>query len=345
TVDGVEVDASDGEPGTVGLQGRGSLHQLQTRGRAPRLGGGRPGRSHTEVVGPGFLGRGGGRSYVVVGPSDDRIGPDDVSGHRHRKVALSQVENVRTHGAGDVRAVVDGKKCPVAFTRLTEHLQRGDLLQGVQPPVPELDDVHTSGKGRVGELGEVTLLGPGIGAQVQKGCVQALTQAGSMTGPHPFHPRRVHPRGRHADKVHIVPERREEAPSRASAYDRGSGVPRHGPRADLTPDPRTSCARCRGEPHSANPWARRRTSVPRFSRMAWMGVPGRESSGVNSQRRASSWEKPESLSRTRVPGRPLTKSLPFKNAAGTDNSPLRTTPIMRFSRMSCLMWLGLTPSG
>src|SRR5699024_2652327 len=249
------------------------------------------------------------------------------------------------HGAGDVRAVVDGKKCPVAFTRLTEHLQRGDLLQGVQPPVPELDDVHTSGKGRVGELGEVTLLGPGIGAQVQKGCVQALTQAGSMTGPHPFHPRRVHPRGRHADKVHIVPERREEAPSRASAYDRGSGVPRHGPRADLTPDPRTSCARCRGEPHSANPWARRRTSVPRFSRMAWMGVPGRESSGVNSQRRASSWEKPESLSRTRVPGRPLTKSLPFKNAAGTDNSPLRTTPIMRFSRMSCLMWLGLTLSG
>ena len=90
------------------------------------------------------------------------------------------------------------------------------------------------------------------------------------------------------DKVRIAPERRKEAPSRASAYDRGSGVPRHGLRADLVPGLRTSCARCRVGSHSANPWARRRTSVPRFSRMAWMGVPGRESSGVNSQRRASS---------------------------------------------------------
>jgi hypothetical protein len=56
----------------------------------------------------------------------------------------------------------------------------------------------------------------------------------------------------------------------------------------------------------ASACARLLTSVLRFSAIAWIGVPGSDSSAVNSQRSASSSVNPQSRSSVRVPGSPLT---------------------------------------
>ncbi len=56
----------------------------------------------------------------------------------------------------------------------------------------------------------------------------------------------------------------------------------------------------------ASAWARRFTSVPRCSAIAWMGVPGSDSSAVNSQRSASGSSNPQSNRTVSVPCSPRT---------------------------------------
>src|SRR5690606_10224292 len=65
----------------------------------------------------------------------------------------------------------------VPLAHRAHHLQRLQLLAGLQALVPELDDVHAAGEGGVQELLEVAPLAPGVGAQVEAGAPQALPQA------------------------------------------------------------------------------------------------------------------------------------------------------------------------
>jgi geranylgeranyl diphosphate synthase type I len=95
----------------------------------------------------------------------------------------------------------------------------------------------------------------------------------------------------------------------------------------------------------ASAWARRFTSVPRCSAIAWMGVPGSESSAVNSQRSASGSSKPQSNSTVSVPCSPRTTWSPSRKAAGTEYAPLgRWTATSLRSRSSCLTLLTGIPS-
>jgi len=78
------------------------------------------------------------------------------------------------------------------------------------------------------------------------------------------------------------------------------------------------------------------TSVLRRLAIASIGVPGSESSAVNSQRSASGSSKPQSRSKVRVPHRPLTIWWPSRKAAGTASVPSgRVTARSLRSRSSC----------
>ena len=76
----------------------------------------------------------------------------------------------------DVGPVVDRQQRVVPARRVGEHLERGELVAGLQRSelllagralVAQLDDVHPARQCRVGEFGEVTTLAAGVGAQVQ----------------------------------------------------------------------------------------------------------------------------------------------------------------------------------
>jgi hypothetical protein len=60
----------------------------------------------------------------------------------------------------------------VAPARAGEHLQGSKLQARLQRLVPQLDDVHAAGQRRVGEIGEIPAICPGIRAQVQPCIVQ-----------------------------------------------------------------------------------------------------------------------------------------------------------------------------
>jgi hypothetical protein len=68
--------------------------------------------------------------------------------------------------------------------------------------------------------------------------------------------------------------------------------------------PGTQLAGHAGGAQNASACARRFTSVRRFSQIAWIGVPGSDSSAVNSQRSASASSNPQSKSRVSVPCSP-----------------------------------------
>jgi hypothetical protein len=71
----------------------------------------------------------------------------------------------------------------VAAGRVGKHLQSGELSTGLQRPealladgalVAKLDDVDPAGQRGVDELGQVTSLAAGVGAQVEAGLGQAF---------------------------------------------------------------------------------------------------------------------------------------------------------------------------
>ncbi len=111
------------------------------------------------------------------GPADQRVGTDDVACDGQRQVVLTKMQHVGAGGQRDVGAVVDRHQRAVAPRRVREHgqqfqflarLQRPELLLAGRALVPQLDDVDPAGQRRVGELGEVAALAPGVGAQIQR---------------------------------------------------------------------------------------------------------------------------------------------------------------------------------
>ena len=59
-------------------------------------------------------------------------GPDDVAGDRQRQVVLAQMQHVGAGRAGDVGPVVDREQRVVAARRVGQHLERGQLVAGLQ---------------------------------------------------------------------------------------------------------------------------------------------------------------------------------------------------------------------
>ena len=53
--------------------------------------------------------------------------------------------------------------------QLATGLKRTEPLLAGRALVPQLDDVHPAGEGRIGELGQVAALASGVGAQVKPG--------------------------------------------------------------------------------------------------------------------------------------------------------------------------------
>jgi predicted aconitase with swiveling domain len=81
------------------------------------------------------------------------------------------VEN-RGLGQGcDIRPVVDGPELAVLLGGVTEDLEEFQLLGGLDGLVPQLDDVHAPGEGRIQEFGEIAALRSGVGAQVEPGVI------------------------------------------------------------------------------------------------------------------------------------------------------------------------------
>ena len=177
------VDAADREPGLVGVQiGRGA-NQVQSGGRASRLGGRGPARADAEVVHL-FGHRGGDLSLVVGGPADKRARTQDVAGEQQRQVVLAQVQHIGAGRPGDIGAVVDRQQRAVPSCRVAQQIEGGQLVAGLQRPepllagralVPQLDDVHPTGQRRVGEFGQVPAFTAGVGTQVQGRTREALT--------------------------------------------------------------------------------------------------------------------------------------------------------------------------
>jgi hypothetical protein len=71
-----------------------------------------------------------------------------------------------------------------------QHLQRGQFLLGLQRTelffprrslVPQLDDVHPAGQRGIGELGEVTAVAAGVGAQIQGRRLQTVMGLGHVS--------------------------------------------------------------------------------------------------------------------------------------------------------------------
>lgn len=120
-----------------------------------------------------------------MGRAPDRAG-EDVPGHRQRQVILPEVQHIGTRRICDVGAVVDRDQCVVATGGVGEHLQRGQLVAGLQRTelpfsrrslVAQLDDVDPAGQGGVGELREIAALPAGVGAQVQVGVTHTANRS------------------------------------------------------------------------------------------------------------------------------------------------------------------------
>lgn len=115
--------------------------------------------------------------------AEQRIRPDDVAGEGQRQIVLAEAQHVGECAAGDVGPVVHREQRAVPLRprrpappalRAPAWPERTELCFTGRALVPQLDDVHATGECRVGELGQVTALPAGVGAQVQGRGLQTL---------------------------------------------------------------------------------------------------------------------------------------------------------------------------
>jgi len=66
----------------------------------------------------------------------------------------------------------------VPYRHFLQHRQKVQFLGGLDVLVPQLDDVHAAGKGRVHELRKVAAVPPRIGAEIQAGSLEGLAVPG-----------------------------------------------------------------------------------------------------------------------------------------------------------------------
>ena len=150
-------------------------HECKARGGASRLRRRRPARPDAEIV--HLLGHRCDHLVTVVGgAADQRSRPDDVPRDRQRQVVLTQMQHIGGGRRCDIGPVVDRQQRVVPSRRVGEHLERGELVAGLQRSelllagralVAQLDDVHPARQCRLGEFGQITTLAAGVGAHVQ----------------------------------------------------------------------------------------------------------------------------------------------------------------------------------
>lgn len=176
-VEVVLVDAADGEPWTCWSTGGQVADRDQGGVWSAGFGGCCPDRAQAEVVDAVVVGGRGGLRQAVAAQSDDHLAADDPAGRCRGKVALAQVQHIRSGGQRHVRAVVHGEQFAVPAAGVGEHCEQVEFVSGLQVLFPKLDDIDAAGQHRVEELGQVTLSAAGVGTKVQ-------TCVGQATGGH-----------------------------------------------------------------------------------------------------------------------------------------------------------------
>lgn len=170
-VDRAVIDPSDCEPGehravaAVGLVRR--AHEVEPDAGAPRLGRRGPHRPDAEVA-EVDLGAGGGQLSGVMGrESEGHVLADDPARARPGQIALAEVQDRGCRGGGDVGAIVDRPQPAVPLGDLAQDAEELELLSGFEPLVAQLDDVDPAREGGIDEVGEVSAVAAGVGAEVQ----------------------------------------------------------------------------------------------------------------------------------------------------------------------------------
>lgn len=104
---GLGVDTADGEPRPGRRRFRGRAHQIQSGGRTPRFGRGRPHRARAEIVEvlltrgqPGLL-------PIMGGPPEHHLGAEDLAGVPGRQILLTQVQHIGARRQRDIGTIVD----------------------------------------------------------------------------------------------------------------------------------------------------------------------------------------------------------------------------------------------
>jgi hypothetical protein len=182
------VDAADGEPRPRRRSARHRSHEVESRRRATRLGRRGPARADAEVVDARLLRGRRGLVRTVRRTPDHHVVAHDLARPCDGKVVLAEVQDIGPGGQRHVGPVVHREQRSVPGTRLGEHLQRRELLTGLQRAVralvAQLEDVDAAGERRVGEPGEVAGAAPRVGAEVEAGVGQPRAQGVSVESGH-----------------------------------------------------------------------------------------------------------------------------------------------------------------
>ena len=263
------VDPADGEPRAR----RGRARRRSARGRGP----GRAGRAWS-----GWASRGPCRSSRR--PASATAASTSASAWVERPISTSSPRTARAAGTGRSPCPRCSTSEPMAWATsarsftarsapwrsagVGEHREVFELLGRLHALVAQLHDVHAAGQHGVEELGEVALPLAGVRAQVEPGAGELVAGVDMKNFPR----RCVVGSLVRRLCARTSMERRAGSPVTAEC---GPCVPRPAPHS-------------RSSGQTASAWARRFTSVPRFSLRACAGVPGRVGSGVKSHSSISS---------------------------------------------------------
>ncbi|GAA2005290.1 hypothetical protein GCM10009818_15620 [Nakamurella flavida] len=132
----------------------------------------------------------------MAGQPDQHLRADEPARHRDGQVVLTDVQDVRAGGHGQVGPVVHAEQRAVPTAGVPQHGQGSELLPGLQRAEPaltgrtlvaQLDRTDPAGQRGLGEGGQVAVLAAGVGTQVEPGVGQT-GEAGGTGGEICGHP-------------------------------------------------------------------------------------------------------------------------------------------------------------
>ena len=108
-------------------------------------------------------------------------------GGRRRSVGLAEVEHIGLEIGSQLRRVIDADQPLIPRGHRPRSFERRQLRLARHPFLPDLDDVHATGKGGRQKISEVTLLGSSVGAQIEP----SQSQSNVESEPNSHRPRLV----------------------------------------------------------------------------------------------------------------------------------------------------------
>lgn len=163
-----QIDATDREPGSASRSDRGRIvHEFDADRVTSRLRRCSPDGSHAEIVGFGV--RTGSVDLVgrVSRQPKGHSGTEKRACRGKRQIVLAEVQDRASRTRRDVGAVVDGPQLAVPLGGILQNLQDAQLGRRFECFVAKLNDVDTPAECGVDEVGEVTLAGTSIRAEIQ----------------------------------------------------------------------------------------------------------------------------------------------------------------------------------